>query len=171
MMKTRYRLEAMLRIKLRDKKRAEILLAKAITFFNEAKKKLEELKEEKKKICLEQKESRKKMDVEMNAGGKVGKGCFHVNYLRKLKEDEAAKEEEIKEQEGVIEEAKEKVAKARRAYIDAAKQMQIMDKHKELWTRKIKKEISRREEKEMDELGQTIHGIKRWRGEKSVFEG
>lgn len=166
----RYRLEAMLKIRTRDKKRAEIALAQAIGALQRAKKKMEELKEEKKKIVAEQKEAKKKMDTKMGGGAFVGVGCVHVNFLRKLKEEEAAKEEEIEAQTGVLEEATEKVAKARRNYIDAVKQLRIMEKHKELWAKKLAQELSRREEKEMDELGQTIHALKRWRGERSVFE-
>ena len=166
----KYRLEALIRIRTRDKKRAEIALAQAIGALQKAKKKMEELKEEKKKIAAEQKKAKKKMDHKMSGGALVGEGCFHVNFLRKLKEDEKTKEEEIEEQKGVIEEAIEKVAKARRNYIDAVKHLRIMEKHKELWAKKIAQELTRREEKEMDELGQTIHSLKKWRGEKGIFE-
>ena len=169
-MANKYRLEALLKLKARERKRAEIALAQAIAFLQEAKKKLEKLKEEKKKIKLEQKEARMEMDKKMGGGGLIGEGCFHVNFLRKLKEDEEAKQEEIEDQKQVAEEALEKVAKARRDYIEAVKQFQIMEKHKELWSKKIRKEISRKEEKEMDELGQTIHTLRKWRGEKSVFQ-
>jgi len=169
-MAERYRLEALLKLKIRLRKQAEAALAQAIVALQEAKKKLETLKEEKKKIKREQKEARKKMDLEMSGGGYIGEGCFHVNFLRKLKEDEEAKQEEIELQEEVIEECKEKVAKARKNYIEAVKQLQIMEKHKGLWAKKVRREISRREEKEMDELGQTIHSLRRWRGEKSVFQ-
>ncbi len=166
----KYRLEALLKMRTHEKKRAEIALAKAIAALQEAKKKLETLKEEKKEIVKEQKEAKKKMDHKMSGGGLIGEGCFHVNFLRKLKEDEVQKEEKIEEQKGVVEEATEKVAKCRRNYIDSVKQLRIMEKHKELWEKKLRQELNRLEEKEMDELGQTIHSLKKWRGEKSVFE-
>ncbi len=101
----------------------------------------------------------------MIGGGIVASGCVHVNFLRKLKEDIEKKDEEIEDQKTVIQECQEKVARARRDYIEAAKQHQVMEKHKELWSKKMRQEITRREEKEMDELGQTIHGLKNWRGE------
>lgn len=166
----RYRLEAMLRLRFRDKKRAEVELAKSMARLQEAKKKLKTLKEEKEEIRKEKKKARGKMDARMAGGGRVGEGCVHVNFLRKLKEDEAAKEEEIERQREVVEEAQEKVAKCKRAYIEASKQLRIMEKHKDLWAKKVSQELSRREEKEMDELGQAIHSLKKWRGEKSVFE-
>ena len=169
-MAERYRLEALLRLKERNKKQAEVLLARAIGQLEKEKKKLETLKEEKKEIVVAQKEARKKMDAEMSAGGFVGKGCVHVNFLRKLKEQEAEKQEEVDDQVDVVEEATAAVAKAKRRYIDTSKEHQMMKKHKELWAKKVRQEMTRKEEHEMDELGQTIHGLRRWRGEKSVFE-
>lgn len=170
MPKKKYRLQALLRIKARQKKRAEIALAKAIAELKAAKEKLEKLKEEKKKIVERWREARREMKAKMDFGGKVGEGNVHVNFLRKLKEDEEAKEEEIEEQKRVIEECVGKVARARQDYIDAARELQIMEKHKELWEKKVQEEISSREQRELDELGNTIHQLKKWRGEKSVFE-
>jgi flagellar export protein FliJ len=170
MPKQKYRLEALLRIKERAKKRAEVLLAKAIIELKRAKDRLEELKEEKKKIVEMWRECRKEMRSKMDMGAMVGEGNVHVNYLRKLKEDEEKKEEEIEDQKLVIKDCETAVAKARRDYIDAARELQVMEKHKELWKKKIAEELTKKEEREMDELGNTIHQLRRWRGEKSTFE-
>lgn len=164
-----YRLEALLKLRQREKKRAEVLLAKRLFELKEAKEKLERLKEEKEKIKKKEKEKRLKMDTQMNRGGLIGEGCFHVNFLRKLKEDEEAKTKEMEEQKGVIQECQEKVVKARKEYFDAIKQLRVMEKHKGLWKKKIAVLLSKKEEKEMDELGQTIHSLRQWRGEKSEF--
>lgn len=169
-MAKKYRLEALLNIKTRDKKRAEIALAKFIKALMDAKEKLKTLEKEKEEILESQHEAKTKMDLKMRGGGMIGEGCHHVNFLRKLTEDEEAKEEEIVDQKNEIEDCTEQVAKSRKIYINAAKQLQIMEKHKELWAKKLAKEISDREEKEMDELGQTIHRLREWRGEKSVFQ-
>ena len=166
----RYRLEALLRLKQRLKKKAEVELARALKQLEEEKKKLEKLEEEKKEIQLKEKENKKKMDLKMTAGSGVAVGQRYVNFLRKLAEDLEQKVEEIEDQKDVIEKSKEAVVQTRANYIEAARQLRIMEKHKELWQKKIKKELNRLEEKEMDELGQTIHGLRRWRGEKPVFE-
>lgn len=157
-------------IKAHAKKKAEIQLARAITELKKAKDKLEKLKEEKKKIIELWKEARKEMKSKMASGAVVGEGNVHINFLRKLKEDEEKKEKEIEEQKNVVAECEDNVAKARRRYIDASKELKTMEKHKELWEKKIKAEITRKEEREMDELGSTIHELRRWRGERSVFE-
>ncbi|MDO8494802.1 MAG: hypothetical protein Q7S68_05645 [Deltaproteobacteria bacterium] len=169
-MAAKYRLEALLRLRKREKKSAEIRLAKALNELKAAKKKLEELQEERKKIETEKKESRERMDREMVEGAMIANGNVHVNYLRKLKEDGEKKEEEIEEQKEVIVEKEEKFAKARRDYFDAIKALRMMEKHKALWAKKIAKELSKQEEKSMDELGQTISSLRKWRGEKSEFQ-
>ncbi|MFH0800473.1 MAG: hypothetical protein V2A66_09885 [Pseudomonadota bacterium] len=170
MAKQRYRLQALLTIKTQMKKRAESVLARALIALKKAKDRLKELEEEKDRIVERWKKARTEMKGKMARGAHVGEGNVHVNFLRSLKDDEEAKKEEIEDQKQVIEDCTEEVARARRAYIDAAKALQIMEKHKQLWEKKIQGELNRREEREMDELGGTIHQLRRWRGEKSVFE-
>lgn len=170
MAKRRYRLEALLSLKQKEKKKAEIYLAKTILLLKKAKEELKKLEDEKKRLKEKQKEARLKMDEEMRGGGLIQKGCFHVNFLRKLKEDLEKKEEEIEDQKEVVLDCEQQAMKAKRDYIEAAKQLQVMEKHKELWEKKVRQELTRLEEKEMDELGQTIHSLRRWRGEKSLFQ-
>ena len=166
----KYRLQALLTIKARLKKKAEMALARALMELKEAKEKLKRLEEEKEEIIEEWKEARAEMKRDEQAGISVKKSNVHVNFMRKLKEDEEAKQEEIEDQEQVVEDCETAVAVARRDYIDAAKELQIMEKHKELWEKKIKAELNRKEQKEMDELGSAIHQLRKWRGEKSLFE-
>lgn len=168
--KAKYRLQALLTIKTQARRRAEIILARALIKLKEAKEKLEELKKEKEKIINKWKEARAEMKRKVSHGALIGEGNIHVNFLRKLKEDEEKKEEEIEDQKQVIEECEEEVVIARKGYINAAKELQVMEKHKELWAKKIRDELTRREEREMDDLGNTIHQLRKWRGDKSVFE-
>jgi flagellar export protein FliJ len=167
MPKPRYRLQALLTLRARMKKQAEFALARALKALQDAKDRLKELEEEKEKILEQQEKARSEMTGRMNAAAMVGEGNVYVNFLRKLKDDESDKEEEIEDQRGVIREKEEAVAVARREYIDAAKQLRVMEKHKELWEKKQRQELSRREQKEMDELGGTIHQLRKWRGESS----
>ena len=169
-MAAKYRLEALLKLRIREKKRAEIILAKRLEELKNAKERLKKLEEEKEAIQKEAKEARGKMDKEMSAGGRVQSGCFHVNFLRKLKEDEETKAEEIVEQKEVILECQEKVAKAKKDYVEAVKQLRMMEKHKDLWKKKIAQQLMRKEEKTNDELGQTVNSLRKWRGEKSEFQ-
>lgn len=163
---TRYRLQALLTIKQNEKKRAEFALAAAIKELSEAKKRGEELEKEKKEIIEKWNRARKKMTKEMTAGSSIFDGTVHTNYLRKLKDDEKEKEKEIEEQKEVIKEATEAAAEARRDYIDASKALKVMQKHKELWKKKLDKELNKKEERELNDLGNIIHQLRKWRGEE-----
>lgn len=163
-MAQKYRLEVLLKTREREKRRAEELLAKAISALTRARQREDELKEEKKKIHEEWKQRRMEMRDRMDAGGRVSDGNVHVRYLRKLKEDEAAKDDEITTQHERVLQCERRASEARREYIDAVKAMRVMEKHKELWRKKVAAEISRKEEREFDELGNIIHG-RRQRGD------
>ncbi len=168
-MANRYRLQALLIIKEREKERAAGELARAIAALLEARKKEQELIKEKEEIVRKWFKARDEMRNEMDKGAVIAEGNTHVSFLRKLKEDEEAKQKEIDEQHEVVLEASTRVAKARREYIDAAKEHQVMVKHKDLWQKKIQAELSRKEEREFDDLGNVIHQLKKWKGDKNEF--
>lgn len=156
--KTRYRLQPLLEIKARHKKKAEIALARAIGRLEQEKKKLERLKEEKKEIQRKRKEYREKLHQRIASGISVVKDSHsHINYLRRLEEEEKEKEKQIEAQKEVIITAETAVKRARRDYVDAAKELQVMEKHKELWKKKVQKEIDVKIEREMDDLGNLLY--------------
>ena len=160
--KPKYRLQALLRIKERMKKKAEIALARAIQQLEKEKKKLKELEKEREEIIKRRQEIRKEYHQRVTMAVSHAKdGHVVMNFIRKLKDDEKAKDREIEKQKEVIEEAEMQVKRTRRDYIDAAKELRVMEKHKELWEKKVMVEINRQEEKEMDELGQIIHQARR----------
>ncbi|MBI3540903.1 MAG: hypothetical protein HY073_02025 [Deltaproteobacteria bacterium] len=158
----RYRLQPLVEIKTRAKKRAELRLAQALVKLENEKKKLKKLEEEKKEIIRRRKECRLELHHKVSEGeAHVRDGSVRVNFLRKLEEDEKKKEEEITQQKKVIENCETEVKRARRDYIDAAKELRVMEKHKDLWWKKVQAEIDREEEKEMDELGNVIHNLRK----------
>jgi flagellar export protein FliJ len=155
---SKYRLEPLLRIKARARKRTEIALAKAIGHLEREKKRKTELEEEKQNLIDTKKEIRDELDRSITSdAGMVQDSYRYIDYMRGLDEDIHQKDRDIERQEDIIEDAKVVVTRARRDYIDAAKEHKIMEKHKELWVRRHQKELARREQKEMDELGQVIH--------------
>lgn len=161
----KYRLEALLRVKYRERRRAEFELAQALRALKDAEKKLEELEEEKEELITAWNDEQEAMRVAMDGGGRIGDGTTHVNFLRKLKEEREAKEEEIEAQEEEVERCREKVQRRRRDYVRAAQEHQTMEKHKELWEKKRRAELSREEAKNFDELASTIHHLQNWRDE------
>lgn len=163
MAKVKYRLEALVRVKHRARQRAEIALAKAIVALKTARERLKTLQDEKQALVDEWHRMRAEMDERMQMGGVVNDGTMFVNCLRRVKEDEAAKDEEITQQERVIERAEEQVVRRRRDYRLAAQELQVMEKHKELWIKREQAMLTEKEEKEFDELGQTIHELRKWK--------
>lgn len=158
--KQKYRLQVLLDIKFRAKRQAEIVLAKAIKKLKEEEEKLKELELEKKKIEEKIHKERNAMFVKVSGGGAMAKDPqVHKNFIRKLEEDLEEQERKIEEQKEVIKQAQKALQRARQDYLIAAQELNIMEKHKELWEKKIRKELTALEDKEMNELGQTIHQI------------
>lgn len=158
--KKHYRLEALLKLKERAKRQTEILLAKVIKELEEEKQKLERLKEKKKEIQTKREKARTDMRDKVAKGqSRVKESHFHLAFIEKLKEDEMILEEEIKEQMEAIKQAEDKLKRARRDYRDAASELNVMQKHKELWIKKEQKALNALENKQMNELGNIVHQI------------
>ncbi|MBI2083114.1 MAG: hypothetical protein HYT76_06050 [Deltaproteobacteria bacterium] len=154
----KYRLQPLLEIKERAKKKAEILLAKAMARLEEEKKRLKKLEEEKQEIIRKRKEIRRHLHEHVCTGqAKVKESNFGINFLKRLEEEEKQKDQQIEQQKQVILDCETQVKRARREYIDAARELKVMQKHKELWRKKLQLFLSRKEEDEMDELGNIIH--------------
>jgi flagellar export protein FliJ len=138
----KYRLEPLLRILEKEKKRKT------------------EFEEEKQNLIDTKKEIRNELDNRVTSEeGVVADSFRYIDYMRGLDEDISQKDRDIERQEEVIEDAKVYVTRARRDYVDAAQEHKVMEKHKELWEKRQQKELVRKEQKEMDELGQVIHQI------------
>ena len=158
----KYRLQPLLQIKEQARKRAEIALAKALVRLEKEKKKLSQLEEEKREIIRRRKKIRLELHQKVSTGQASAKdGQVGINFLRKLEDDEKQKDDEITAQKKTIEECETSVKRTRRDYIDAVKEVRVMEKHKELWRKKVRKELERQEEKELDELGMVIHELRK----------
>ncbi|EKD42134.1 MAG: Flagellar export protein FliJ, partial [uncultured bacterium] len=162
MKKERYRLEPLLTLKERQKRETEIALAKSIKALEEERNKLEKLMVLKNETTQKREQSRQQLSDKVASGQSMVKSSqFHLGFIEKLKEDLEKIGMEIKEQEESVELAKEKLKRARRNYIDAAQELDVMKKHKELWIKKNKHQLSALENKQMGELANSMHQINR----------
>ena len=94
--KEKYRLEPLVRIKERQKKKSEMALARAIRELREEEKKLEGLKGLKREIGRKREKARGDMRKKVASGRSVIKDSqFHLFFLEKLKEDEDRIDREI----------------------------------------------------------------------------
>ena len=159
--KQKYRLQVLLTIKYRNKRSAEIELAKSVKALKEEEEKLKELEEEKQEIIQWREDARQDHALKVASGeSMVSESHSHMNFIKKLLEDEEEKDEEIEAQKEVIKQAEERVAQAKRDYIEACKEVKIMEKHKELWKKKLRHELEKEEAKVMNELGNVLHQLR-----------
>jgi len=160
--KLKYRLEPLVRVKEKAKRASEIKLAKAIKEVKEEEEKLKRLIEKREELKAKKNKVRVEMSDKINTGqANVRESQMHLGYLMKLKEDEEALEKEIADQDEAITRAKEKLKRARRDYMDAAYELNVMEKHRELWNKKQRKAMSALEDKQMNELGNVVFQISR----------
>ncbi|MCE9625825.1 MAG: hypothetical protein K8R69_10315 [Deltaproteobacteria bacterium] len=163
--KEKYRLQPLLDVRIRNKRNSEIELGKAFRALKEEEEKLKKLEEEKQEIIDKRETARKEMSEMLRMGESVVSDSHgHLNFIKRLVEDEAKKDEEIEDQKFAIEKAQERVAQAKRDYIDACKEVKIMEKHKELWQKKQKQKLEYEEMKLMNELGNVGHQLRKMRG-------
>jgi Flagellar FliJ protein. len=160
--KEKYRLQPLLQVKERNKRKSEIELAKSISALKEEERRLKQLEDEKNQILANIEKTRKEMANMVGMGeSRVADSQTRLLFIKKLKEDEKKKDEEIELQKEAIKRAEERVAQAKRDYIDACKEVKVMEKHKELWKKKIRQELEKEEAKLMNELGNVIHQLRK----------
>ena len=156
--KAKYRLQVLLILKERAKRACEVALAKAIKKLKEEKDKLVELEKEKKKIEARIAEEKLEMRTKVSGGdAKMKDPQVHLNFIRKLEEDLEEMERKIEEQKEEIKKAEKHLQRCRTDYIIAAQEQNMMEKHKELWHKKINNELNMAENKILNELGNVIH--------------
>lgn len=160
--KNTYRLEALLKIKKRAKRQSEMDLARALREEKEEKQRLESLEEAKEKIIKRKDVLRNEMKEKMAEGGvSIKETQLHLRFIDKLNLDQESVEKEVVDQKKLYQMAKEKTQRARRDYMDAASELNIMEKHKELWQKKLNKQLTALENKKMGELANVIHQVQK----------
>ena len=86
---------------------------------------------------------------------------FHLGFIEKLKGDEEIIEQEIKDQKEIVRQAEDKLKRAKRDYQEAASDLNVIEKHRELWVKAQRLKLNAAENKLMNELGNTVFQINR----------
>ena len=158
--KPKYRLEVLLIIKDRARQKREIELAKALKRLAEEKKQLEKLNKEKRQLEERIKNEYQEMRTKVSSGhARMKDPQVHLNFIRKLKEDLEELERKIEDQAQAVKAAERHLQRCRSDYILAAQEHNMMVKHKELWEKKMRNELTAQDNKQMNELGNVIHQI------------
>ncbi len=162
--KPKYRLQVLLVIKEKAKRLAEIELAKAIKKLKDEREKLEELEKELKVKQDKVTEEKGLMGIKVASGdAKMRDPQEYLNFIEVLKEDVVKAQEKIDDQKVIIQRAEKRVSRTRSSYVIAAQEMNVMEKHKELWTKKMLQELSASENKMLNELGNVVHQMNKFR--------
>ena len=147
-------------IKERHKRRCEMALARALKAFYQEEETLRILEEEKKRMKERiEKEKRKLYEKVASGSAKMKDPQIRSNFLRKLQEDLELQEKRIAEQKEILRQAQIKVQRCRQDYILSAQDLNVMEKHKELWEKREQHRLTAEDNKLMNELGQVIHQI------------
>ncbi len=159
----KYRLQPVLDQKTRKKKEAEEALVAAQKAMKAEEEQKEKLEAELEQIRIDKREARRKRQDEMLAGGGMMASAANrtQDYVHGADAREEQKKEEIVEQDRAIEKASLRVEEQKLILLDAARESEGMEKHKAEWLDKARREIADAEAKEMDEIGSTMHQIRR----------
>ncbi|HBF13660.1 MAG TPA: hypothetical protein DDW49_09820 [Deltaproteobacteria bacterium] len=163
--KEQYRLEPLVKLKQRQKRESEIKLARAIRELEKEKEILKKIENLKKEIGAKREKTRNDLRKKVASGqARIKESEYYIGFMQKLMDDEEKVDEEIKLQKEVIEKAEEKLKRAKRDYIDAAQELNIMEKHKQLWTKKMRLKLTALEDKKMNELALVAYQMSRMKG-------
>ena len=153
-----YRLQTLLGLREKAKSEAERHLGDCLRILKEEEERLEQMRAElRRMIASREAKSRdyaeKQMRGEMSAQAMIGAQA----YIERMKELEEGQERAIEGQERVVENKNDDVNNARGLLVEANQELKALEKHKEKWAEKVKKEQRAKEEADLDELAQTMY--------------
>ncbi|MCS6885554.1 MAG: hypothetical protein RMM17_04285 [Acidobacteriota bacterium] len=107
-------------------------------------------------------QKKEEMVREYNENMFAGKYTIEQIKIRKLHiEDQQRRIEELRQaverQKKAVERAELEVKKAEEALINASKEVQVMQKHKENWQRAVQEEALKKEAKQLEEIAQSMY--------------
>lgn len=153
-----YRLQPVLNKREKAKQEAERVLGeaqKALALEKEKEAECERAIE----LAIQKKEDFKaEMNQKMMEGTlDVEKIKMHKNYLKSLDFEIEQARQRLEEQKVVVQQAEQVVEEKRMVLIDATKEFQAIEKHKENWIKQLKKEMEEAEQKEQEEIGNVLY--------------
>lgn len=155
-----YPLQTLFEIRERAKKDSEEAYAKEKQKLNEAQKKLHEMQERLKSMRAMRAQKRAEYFQAMASQTvKIEVIKLGERHLEMLLEKEQAFVLEIHEQETVVNEAQARVDSALEVMMKATEDYKVLEKHKEKWALKQKKEREQKEESESDDITQARYNL------------
>lgn len=153
-----YRLQMVLEQREAEKKKKEEQLAETQKALREEKKKLEELEEERRQVDVRKEQATQDFHARMmQPGCNIAEEADRHDWYQKAQNAEAERiDGEIAAQKQAIRRAEQRVEEARHELTQAATELQAMEKHKEKWTKEVKREIAEKEQLQQEEIGEAM---------------
>lgn len=152
-----YRLQTLLEMRERKKEAAEQALSEAMRALQREQDKQKEMETELERMVAKREQRRREyLEKAMTGALSAGDAINANKYIDRLKELEAMQQDAIEGQKAVVRQRQDDVEGARQALVTATQELKALEKHREKWLAKIKKEIMAKQEDVMDELAQTI---------------
>jgi flagellar export protein FliJ len=101
--------------------------------------------------------AQQKLFAESEAGVEANLLVIHRTHLADLRRIEQELIAQVEEQRVVVSTAKDEVDKAITALIEASREVQVIEKHREGWQERTRREEQLREQKTSDEIGALAH--------------
>jgi len=160
-----YRLQVLFGLREKDKDEAEKVYAKKMALVQKEKKTHDDMKEQAREM-VRHRQAKKIENSDKMAAGELNINQIKGNdrHIERLKEQEAAYAVEIKRQVEVIQEAEQAAEKAKEEMLKANQDFKALEKHKEKWAKKVKREADMKEADEAEDIAQAQY-FKRLKGE------
>jgi flagellar export protein FliJ len=153
----KYRLQPVLDKREKKKKDAEKILADARAEVERQKQILKQREEDIEKAVQKKDKYTADLRTKMDAGMETGKITAGKAFIEVLKQNIVTAQEKAEEQRKVVESAEQKVQAAVAGVAEATKEMKVIEKHKENWQDVVRKEIEEKEDKEQEEVAQSMY--------------
>lgn len=110
-------------------------------------------------LCREeQSTAHERMSAELSAGtAEARRLVAHRTHLSELRENEKMLIAQVEQQRSQVARAETEVERALQVVIEAAKELKVIEKHREGWRERVKREHERHEQKLSDEIGRIMY--------------
>jgi flagellar export protein FliJ len=140
-----------------SKREAERLLAARLAQLAEAEEELARRLGAVEECRGRQRSARAEMLESMKGGAAASQALAHRTHLADLRAQEETLRAAAEEQRGAVARCEAELERARAALVEAAREVRVIEKHKENWRERERREATRREQKLNDEIGAILH--------------
>lgn len=161
-MTEKYKLQRLLEMRERTRDDAALYLGECRRELGSAENELNSRQNAVENCRREQAETQSDLTRKSQSGMKSSEMVTYRQRLADLRENEKLLLEAVEQQKAIVIRAEQKVDKALNALNEAAKEVKVIEKHRENWQTEKNIETERREQKLNDEIGVILHERQRF---------